>query len=90
MRTAISMRANQDEQQNQTTITNFNYIQNFVQFKKKTNLLTKSKECQIKLKLNKIICTSLGKIWINPLLGSVIFRQKRLKENSKVNEFAFF
>ena len=57
MRTAITKRANQDEQQNQTTITtNFNYIQNFVQLKK-TNLLAKSKECQIKLKLNKIICT---------------------------------
>ena len=52
MRSAITKKANQDEQQNQTTWkTFFNYIQNFISsfcLKKKTNLLTKSKECQIK------------------------------------------
>ena len=61
MRSAIIKKASQDEQQNQTTITtNTNYNQNFMSIKK--NLLTRSKKRQIKLKLNKITCTSLKKI----------------------------
>ena len=51
MRYASTKKASQDEQQNQTTTTNINFIKNFVRFKKQ-NLKTKSKYCQIQLKLN--------------------------------------
>ena len=60
MRYADIKKASQYEQQNQTT-TNINYIKKFVRFKK--NLITKSKQRQIKLQLNKITCNSPDKIW---------------------------
>ena len=41
MRNANIKKASQDEQQNQTTTTNTNYIKNFVRLKKQ-NLITKS------------------------------------------------
>ena len=37
MRSVIIKKAGQDEQHNQTTITNINYIQNFMSIKKKLN-----------------------------------------------------
>ena len=42
MGAAIIRKAIQDKQQNETTKTNLNYIQNFVHFKKQ-NLIKKSK-----------------------------------------------
>ena len=44
-----------------------------------------SKDYQLELELNKIICSSLEKIWTNLLLASVTLRQKRSK-NSKVKK----
>ena len=60
MRSAIITTAGQEEQQNQTITINIKYIQHLSHF------LKKSKKRQIKLKLNKIACTSLEKNGTTP------------------------
>ena len=62
MRYANNKKASQDEQQNQTTKTNINYIKNFMSVLK-TNLNNKVKIASKKLKLNKITCNSPEKVW---------------------------
>ena len=63
MRYANIKKVSQDEQQNQTTTTNINYIKKIhVRFKKQ-NSITKSKQGQTKLKINKITCNLPEKIW---------------------------
>ena len=66
MRYADIKKASEDERQNQTTTTNINYIKNFVRFKKQ-NLITKSKQRYIKLKINKITCNSPEKNGYSPV-----------------------
>ena len=62
MRYANIKKASQKEKQNQTTTANKNYIKNFVRFKKKQKFITKSKQRQIKKKLNNLICISPERI----------------------------
>ena len=52
MRYVNIKKASQDEQQNQTATTKINYIKNSMSVLKKQKLIKKSKERQIKLKLN--------------------------------------
>ena len=68
MRYANIKKASRDEQQNQTTTTNYNHIKHFVRFKKQ-NLITKSKWRQKKPKLNKITCNLPEKIWDQSIIG---------------------
>ena len=63
MRYANIKKASQDEQQNQTTTTNINYIKKLYFHLKNQNSITKSKQRQKKLKLNKLTCNSPEKIW---------------------------
>ena len=53
MKYANIRKASEDEQQNQTTTTNINYIENIMFVLKKQNFQTKSSWRHIKLKLNK-------------------------------------
>ena len=65
MRSTIIKKASQDEQQNQTTITtNFNYIQNLCPIKKK---LQKIKVASDKTETKQNNFYSLGKIWVHSL-----------------------
>ena len=53
MRSANAKKASYDEQQNQTTTTNINFIKKFMSVLKNKKLITKSTYRQIKLKSNK-------------------------------------
>ena len=57
-------KASEDERQNQTTTKNNNYIKKIMSVLRKQNLITKSKQRQIKLKINKIFSNIPEKKWL--------------------------
>ena len=87
MRYAIIKKASIDEQKNQTTTTNINYIQNFMNIYKKSSNKVNIASDKSETEQNNLFFTRKN---MHPVHNKAVLQLGKKERNSKVNKFACF